>query len=96
MFCFNTKISNEHSWELPVAKKVACAEMKDVFSSSCAASPPDDSDSKYIQKYCDGVSKTKVGALKRATKDGEEIGDMCDPSGHNSDDCYDGNYVDYY
>ena len=85
MFCFNTKISNEHpSWELPVAKKVACAEMKDVFSSSCAAS--DDSDSKYIQKYCDGVSKTKVGALKRATKDGEEIGDMCDPTA--SDDCY--------
>ena len=86
MFCFNTKISNEHSWELPVAKKVACAEMK-VLSSSCAASPPDDSDSKYIQKYCDGVSKTNVGALKRATEDGE-IGDMCDPSGHNSDDCY--------
>jgi hypothetical protein len=79
MFCFNTKISNEHSWELPVAKKVACAEMK-VLSSSCAASPPDESDSKYIQKYCDGVSKTNVGALKRATED------MCDPTA--SDDCY--------
>ena len=84
MFCFNTKISNEHpSWELPVAKKVACAEMK-VLSSSCAAS--EESTSKYIQKYCDGVSKTKVGALKRATEDGGKIGDMCDPRA--SDDCY--------
>ena len=34
------------------------------------------------------LSKTKVGALKRATEDGGKIGDMCDPSGPNSDDCY--------
>ena len=32
------------------------------------------------------LSKTKVGALKRATEDGGKIGDMCDPRA--SDDCY--------